>query len=240
MDSGTIVRLQLWDTAGQERFRSISKLYYRGASAVILVYNITDNESFDEMGRWLAEVKEQTSEDVIIHIVGTKNDIAHDPTQRKIPFERCIAYIAENLHPTKLSTPPPTAGSVSMVPGLDSKRSSGFWAQELGWDCCHEVSAKDGEGIDEVFRVITRKLVEQKAQKAEQQLAAQRVATPQGETGQTGYFDRRHTVGRGSFRLGVGDKRRSWLGFPTPHLDVSGEGTDMDRREQQSKSGRCC
>ena len=55
VDTGTTVRLQLWDTAGQERFRSITKLYYRGASAIILVYSIIDESSFEEMGRWLTE-----------------------------------------------------------------------------------------------------------------------------------------------------------------------------------------
>ena len=52
IDSGATVRLQIWDTAGQERFRSISKLYYRGAAAVVLVYSILDEQSFEEMGRW--------------------------------------------------------------------------------------------------------------------------------------------------------------------------------------------
>ncbi|KAI4089995.1 MAG: hypothetical protein Q9206_006485 [Seirophora lacunosa] len=83
VDSGITVRLQLWDTAGQERFRSISKLYYRGASAVLLVYSIIDEHSFDEMGRWMKEIKEHIGDDVIVHIVGTKNDVvAQDPNRR--------------------------------------------------------------------------------------------------------------------------------------------------------------
>ena len=141
---------------------------------LVLVYNITDKESFDEMGRWLAEVKEQTSEDVIIHIVGTKNDVAsHDPTQRQDTIREMHSLCCGKPTPKQSSRRRRQQLAVpAMVPSLDSKRSSGFWAQELGWDCCHEVSAKDGEGIDEVFRVITRKLVEQKARKAEQQLAA--------------------------------------------------------------------
>lgn len=57
-DSSTTVRLQLWDTAGQERFRSISKLYYRGASAGILCYDVTSEQSFEEMKLWLEEMRE--------------------------------------------------------------------------------------------------------------------------------------------------------------------------------------
>ncbi|KAL4773153.1 P-loop containing nucleoside triphosphate hydrolase protein [Aspergillus nidulans var. acristatus] len=131
--SDTLVRLQIWDTAGQERFRSISRLYYRGANACLLCYDITDETSFNEMTGWLHELKRNlTSDDepIVIHVVGTKSDIvADDPGRRRVPFERTIA---------------------------------GFWGQDIGWDCCHEISAKDGEGVEEVFRVIARKLVEQR------------------------------------------------------------------------------
>lgn len=124
VDTGTTVRLQLWDTAGQERFRSITKLYYRGASAVLLVYSIIDESSFEEMGRWLTEMKENLGNDIIIHVVGTKSDVAaQEPSLRKVPFEKCIAYVAENLYPPKASTPTFPSGSA---------RSSGFWGQDIG------------------------------------------------------------------------------------------------------------
>ncbi|KAL8832240.1 MAG: hypothetical protein Q9170_004961 [Blastenia crenularia] len=219
VDSGVTVRLQLWDTAGQERFRSISKLYYRGASAVLLVYSIVDEQSFEEMGRWMKEIKENIADNVIVHIVGTKSDVvAQDPSRRRVPFERCIAYVAGNLFSTPVSSSPSAPGGMSGVQSLDSKRSSGFWAQDVGWDCCHEISAKDGEGIEEVFRVITRKLVEEKIKHAEQEQAAEASTTPGFDRSQAGYFDGAGIDGHGSFRVGVGDKRRSWLGFPTPNI----------------------
>ena len=143
VDSGTAVRLQIWDTAGQERFRSISRLYYRGASAVVLVYSIIDDQSFKEMGRWLHEVQQHLGDDVIIHVVGTKSDIvAEDPNRREVPFERCIAYVAEHLYPTQASTPPPTIGSLGQLhASVDSKRNSGFWGMDnMAWDVCHEIS----------------------------------------------------------------------------------------------------
>lgn len=182
--SDTTVRLQIWDTAGQERFRSISRLYYRGADAGLLCYDITSESSFTEMTTWLEELKRNLGEDVplVIHVVGTKSDIvALDPSKRKVPFEKTIAYVADQLYPSLASTPPPTAHHHNSLPlhpssttttphatlgpamsSPDSKRSSGFWTQEQGWDSCHEISAKDGEGIEEVFRVITRKLVERR------------------------------------------------------------------------------
>ena len=243
VDSGTTVRLQVWDTAGQERFRSISKLYYRGASAVILVYSIIDEKSFQEMGGWLQELKPYVGDDIIIHVVGTKSDVvAKDPSLRKIPFERCIAYVAEHLHPTQSSTPPTTAGGAgTLYNSVDSKRSSGFWGQDIGWDTCHEISSLDGEGIEEVFRVITRKLVEQRNKKIEREQAMDAGMTPATE-GSHGYFDRPTTEGTGSFRLGIGDKRRSWLGFPTPSIMAS-TADDHNVSVQglkQSRKGGCC
>ncbi|KAA6412539.1 MAG: hypothetical protein FRX48_03530 [Lasallia pustulata] len=234
-DSGTVVRLQLWDTAGQERFRSISKLYYRGASACILTYSIIDDKSFEEMGQWLQELKQNVGGDLIIHVVGTKSDVvALDPSLRKVPFERCIEYVAENLYPAQASTPPNTAG------GINSKRSSGFWAQEFGWDCCHEVSAKDGEGIEEIFRVITRKLVEQHHKRARGDQALEVGTVPSSDGGQGGYFDG-PLDSHGSFRLGS-DKRKSWLGFPNPTIGVSGgdEGPARNDADKERRKGRCC
>lgn len=241
VDSGTLVRLQLWDTAGQERFRSISKLYYRGASAIVLVYSIVDEQSFEEMGRWMQEVKENTSDDIVLHVVGTKSDVvAQDPGRRMVPFERCIAYVAEHLFPNQAPISPPAATSASGIQSLDSKRSSGFWGHDQGWDCCHEISARDGEGIDEVFRVITRKLVEGKIKRAESEQAREASTTPGTERWQAGYFDRPGSDGHGSFRVGAGDKRRSWLGFPTTPI-VGGEDRDAQTGDRTlARNGKCC
>lgn len=126
-----------------------------------------------------------------------------------------------------------------------SNRSSGFWGQDVGWDCCHEISAKDGEGVDEVFRVITRKLVEQQFRKfeAEQRQLAMAGVTPgiDAHGNNNGYFDYPGN-GNGSFRLGAGDKRRSWLGFPsTPGVGGHQQVWEEEIvRAQKSKSGRCC
>ncbi|OCL11304.1 GTP-binding protein yptV5 [Glonium stellatum] len=268
IDTSTVVRLQIWDTAGQERFRSISKLYYRGANAGVLCYDITDPYSFEEMGRWLCELKQNLGDDIILHIVGTKSDIvAEDPSKRKVPFERCIAYVAENLYPSQ-SQPqitPPISSSVWGSSGggsgnggqnggmasPQSNRSSGFWGQDIGWDCCHEISAKDGEGVEEVFRVITRKLVEQRNKRLEQEqrLLTQAGTSPglNGTNGANGYFDYPGVDGNGSFRIGIGDKRKSWLGFPTaPTVGGAGMGREEQERDteidrtRKGKGGRCC
>ncbi|KAJ4164684.1 hypothetical protein LMH87_006346 [Akanthomyces muscarius] len=262
-DTDTVVRLQIWDTAGQERFRSISRLYYRGANACILCYDITDAQSFADMGVWLTELRQNLPHDVVLHVVGTKADIvARDPSARQVPFERCIAYVAENLAPCEGGTPPPTAmmppngvgggghhnhyTSLSSAGGEarspSSKRSSGFWGQEVGWDACHEISAENGEGVEEVFRVVARKLVEQNRKMQQALLLA--TATP-GTPGYVdgmdgGYFDGRHH--KGSFR--VGRDRRSWLFSPafSPAITVDRPASaDTDRRDEAPKpKSRCC
>lgn len=188
-DTSTTVRLQIWDTAGQERFRSISRLYYRGAHAGLLCYDITNEASWEQMKGWIRELKAQCGdagpEGLVIHVVGTKSDIvADDPSRRQVPFERTVAYVAEQLQPHSAATPPPTAMTTtsdqllstsaagamsSMLATPISKRSSGFWAQDAGWDSCHEVNARDGEGVEEVFRVIARKLVEQRTRRLERE-----------------------------------------------------------------------
>ncbi|KZF21226.1 ras-like GTP-binding protein RYL2 [Xylona heveae TC161] len=237
--SDTTVRLQIWDTAGQERFRSISKLYYRGANAAVLCYDVTDERSFEEMGKWLLELKRNLGDEVVLHIVGTKSDVvSEDPGLRRVPFEKCIAYVAENLYPSLMTAPPVAVSTPGGFQNPDSKRSSGIWGQEIGWDCCHEISAKDGEGVEEVFRVITRKLVEQRNKRIERELALEAGMTP-GSDGHTGYFDAAGNDGSGSFRVGHGDKRRSWLGFPQ-NIGIGEDSIDPGIGEEMRKKGKCC
>lgn len=71
------VKLTIWDTAGQERFRSLTSSYYRGAQGVILVYDVTSRESFDNLkATWLKELEVYTDlDDLVLMIVGNKIDL---------------------------------------------------------------------------------------------------------------------------------------------------------------------
>ena len=64
-----------WDTAGQERFRTITSSYYRGAHGIIIVYDITDRESFDNVKQWLNEIDRYACENVNKLLVGNKSDM---------------------------------------------------------------------------------------------------------------------------------------------------------------------
>lgn len=69
------VKIQLWDTAGHERFKSITTSYYRGADGVILVFDLSRKQSFDELSFWMDEIKSYAPKDVVFFLVGNKNDL---------------------------------------------------------------------------------------------------------------------------------------------------------------------
>ncbi|XP_072337695.1 ras-related protein Rab-26-like isoform X2 [Scyliorhinus torazame] len=66
------VKLQIWDTAGQERFRSVTHAYYRDAHALLLLYDVTNKTSFDNIQAWLTEIHEYATQDVVIMLLGNK------------------------------------------------------------------------------------------------------------------------------------------------------------------------
>jgi len=73
---GARVKMQLWDTAGQERFRSLAPMYYRGANAAILVYDVTSEQSFLRVKEWVRELRTNVFEDILMIVVGNQVDKA--------------------------------------------------------------------------------------------------------------------------------------------------------------------
>ena len=84
-----ILKLQVWDTAGQESFRSITKIFYRGAHVVILAYSIINGVSFESLSEWLREVRTQCSPDVMLCIVGNKSDLEY---MREVTVESVLEF----------------------------------------------------------------------------------------------------------------------------------------------------
>eukprot|EP01113_Clastostelium_recurvatum_P038996 TRINITY_DN589_c0_g1_i2.p1 TRINITY_DN589_c0_g1~~TRINITY_DN589_c0_g1_i2.p1 ORF type:complete len:209 (-),score=32.66 TRINITY_DN589_c0_g1_i2:277-903(-) len=86
------VRLQLWDTAGQERFRSLIPSYIRDSSVAIIVYDITNRNSFMNTVKWIDDVRSERGNDVIMMLVGNKTDLAD---KRQVSIEEGEAKAKE-------------------------------------------------------------------------------------------------------------------------------------------------
>ncbi|XP_072020367.1 ras-related protein Rab-8A-like [Amphiura filiformis] len=82
---GKKIKLQIWDTAGQERFRTITNAYYRGAMGIMLVYDITNQKSFDNIRNWIRNIEEHASADVEKMVLGNKCDMED---RRQVSKER--------------------------------------------------------------------------------------------------------------------------------------------------------
>ena len=82
-----IVKLQIWDTAGQESFRSITRIFYRGAHCVFLTYDITREETFSNILEWLKEVKNHANNDILLYLIGNRSDLEDD---REVSREKAV------------------------------------------------------------------------------------------------------------------------------------------------------
>ena len=72
------IKLQIWDTAGQERFKTITTSYYKGAHAILVVFDITDRDSFDHVRNWMADIDKFAKEGVLRILVGNKCDLMNN------------------------------------------------------------------------------------------------------------------------------------------------------------------
>ena len=101
LDNDKIVKLQIWDTAGQERFRTITSSYYRGAQGIIIVYDVTDLESFNNLNNWLQEIDKFGTNGVTKLIVGNKNDLTD---KKQVTLEMAQEFAKEKGGLTVLET----------------------------------------------------------------------------------------------------------------------------------------
>ena len=114
------IKLSIWDTAGQERYSSLASSYTRGSTCCLLVYDITNHESFRAISKWLTMIQENLDSDCILFVLGNKEDLL---SQEQVSLEEAQSYCRQN-------------------------------------DLTHyRVSAKSGEGIEDVFVDICKKLM---------------------------------------------------------------------------------
>lgn len=96
VDSKTI-KAQIWDTAGQERYRAITSAYYRGAVGALLVYDISKHQTYENVTRWLKELRDHADANIVIMLVGNKSDLRH---LRAVPTEEAKAFASTLAIPT--------------------------------------------------------------------------------------------------------------------------------------------
>lgn len=92
LDNGTLMKLQIWDTAGQESFRSITRSYYRGSICGLVVFDITNNDSFKHASGWIRDVK-INNPSITLMLIGNKSDLAH---RRAVTYEDAEKFAKEN------------------------------------------------------------------------------------------------------------------------------------------------
>ena len=90
---GKIVKAQIWDTAGQERYRAITSAYYRGAVGALLVYDVCKYSSFENVEKWLKEMKDHADSQIVVLLAGNKADLKH---LRAVKTEEAAAFAQKN------------------------------------------------------------------------------------------------------------------------------------------------
>lgn len=90
---GKTIKAQIWDTAGQERYRAITSAYYRGAVGALLVYDIAKHISFENVERWLKELRDHADPNIVIMLVGNKSDLRH---LRAVTTDEAKAFAQKN------------------------------------------------------------------------------------------------------------------------------------------------
>mmetsp|Transcript_29843 Transcript_29843/g.30278 ORF Transcript_29843/g.30278 Transcript_29843/m.30278 type:complete len:206 (+) Transcript_29843:133-750(+) len=146
------VKLQIWDTAGQERFRTITSAYYRGADGIIMVYDVTNQESFEHVNDWLSEVNRYASEGTCKLLVGNKSDKGDKVVSSEkarafadslgIPFLETSAKNASNVEEAFLTMTAElikmreTRGSAASGPDTVKVRAGSGGANASSGGCC--------------------------------------------------------------------------------------------------------
>ena len=150
LDDGARVKFEIWDTAGQERYQSLAPLYYRGATAAMIVFDVTDRESFERARYWVEELERHADENAVVALVGNKRDLT-----------RAVA-----------------SGDGSDGDGDGSDGDARVVAREVseeeGKALCEqyamcgyvETSAKEDVGVREAFELIARNVAEKNSDAA--------------------------------------------------------------------------
>jgi len=158
------VKLQLWDTAGTERFRSVSRSYYRGAAGAILVYDVANQRSFNELGTFLHDARALASPQMTVVLAGNKIDLAENAASQQVlmdDFDQEPNSLASSMRSPGFG---PTFGNQQRVTISEAGRvvaasTAANWASQNRVAASMEVSAFTGNGVDEIFNKLARTIL---------------------------------------------------------------------------------
>lgn len=147
VDNKTI-KAQIWDTAGQERYRAITSAYYRGAVGALLVYDIAKHLTYENVERWLRELRDHADQNIVIMLVGNKSDLRHlraVPTDEARAFAGKFHFFCFNLLTSILSFRFAERNSLSFIEtsALDSTNVEAAFQQIL----------------TEIYRIVSQKQI---------------------------------------------------------------------------------
>lgn len=242
------IKLQLWDTAGTERFRSVSRSYYRGAAGAILVYDVSSWRSFEQLQTFLNDARALAGPDITIILAGNKSDAI----EGQAPPDPAQGYFGSysSTPSSDSGLPPPTPSSQSSrAPSLNANLNSSYtvapegrevptetasrWAGSNGIPVAVEVSALNGENVEELFNRLAR-IILTKIELGE--------IDPDDPASGIQYGDLGWDDGNGSIKSGFGDEGlRSRRRHGKKGAGALGEWEEVFRLSgSRRRGGGCC
>jgi len=139
---GMTIKLQIWDTAGQERFKTITSSYYKGAHGIIVVYDISDRDSFAKVTEWMNEVEKHAEETCSQILIGNKNDLED---QRQVNYNEA-KDLADHFNVRFLETSAKNAQNVEDAFTLMTREISSKVAKDQPKRAMHGATTKITKG----------------------------------------------------------------------------------------------
>ena len=102
--NGKRIKLQIWDSAGQERYRSVTRSYYRGAAGAIIVYDITNRDTYERVPQWLQDVRQLCGPDTNVMLIGNKSDLVVGNSERRQVAHTEASVFAQENHIMHMET----------------------------------------------------------------------------------------------------------------------------------------
>ncbi|KAG0035482.1 hypothetical protein BGZ82_005256 [Podila clonocystis] len=142
-----VIKFEIWDTAGQERFHSLAPMYYRNAQAAVIVYDVTKASSLEKAKSWVKELQRQANPNIVIALTGNKVDLVSSGRNKSSSEDE------DNQEGEEDQDEEEDHGIAREVPTEEASA----YAQEAGL-LFYETSAKNGQGVAEVFTEIAKKI----------------------------------------------------------------------------------